>query len=98
VSAFYTSARERAASAAARTACRALARAKHVTVEARFDGGWHEIVLTCPNGFRFEPDLHERIVANAGAVTDGLWAGALAALQSEQVEPCTDPDCEWCER
>lgn len=98
MAAFYTSITEREIAATARPQVRKLAAALGVTIDERFSGGWHEIVFTAPQGRIFSVEgLHEFIVANAGAVTDGLWSAALERLAATTTEECPDGDaCEWC--
>ena len=98
MAAYYTSTTERAIAAAARPQLRKLAAALNVTIEERFAGAWHELILTAPQGRIFAAEgLHEFIIANAGATTDGLWSVALERLAANTIEPCPDGDaCEWC--
>lgn len=86
---FYTSQKERSAGAAARSLTRQRARKLKVSIEERFSGGWHELVLTAPTSFRFTDGLHEYVVANAGPTTDGLWQQAQQRLAEADVERCT---------
>jgi len=97
MSAYYTSTTERAIAATARPKVRKLAASLDVTIEERFDGAWHELILTAPAGRLFADEgLHEFVIANAGPTTDGLWSRALSRLSASPVEPCTDEACEWC--
>ena len=98
MSAAYTSLKERVEAAEARNSTRARAKRMHVTIEERFSGGWHEILLTAPDGMRFKnSELHELVIANAGPTTDQLWQRAQRELEYEaDVELCDVTDCEWC--
>lgn len=89
----YTSPAEQKAAAAARQ--RVKRKAPALLFEERFSGGWFEIIVTCPPGFRFYGmDAHEKVTANAGPIADSLWQGVEADVL--EIEPCTDADCEWC--
>lgn len=80
----------------ARSVSRATARKFGIILETRFSGGWYEIIATAPQGYVFKNlDLHEIVIANAGPQVDGLWERLYPELQNG-VEPCNDPDCEWC--
>jgi hypothetical protein len=97
MAAFYTSATERASAATAKRQALKLAKALGVTIEQRFNGGWHEILLQAPAHKRFyQSEVHEIVLANAGAMTDGLWEAAEKDLRYERIEDCPDPQCEWC--
>jgi len=76
----------------------ALAAERGVTVYAG-GGGWFEVLLTAPDGFRFEPGLHEMVVTGyPGQPAAPLWERALARLNEATAETCDDLDCEWCGR
>jgi hypothetical protein len=86
--------------AVAESAVRALAEQFGVTVYAG-GGGWFEVLLEAPAGSRFEPELHELVIAGNPGERPGLvWSRALARLSASyrDLEPCDDPDCEWCGR
>ena len=97
MSAFYTSEVERRNAASARPLVRKLAAQLNVNIEERFSGGWHEILLTAPDGYWFAgAGIHEQVIANAGACTDQLWTRALSTLRDADVQLHTDDACEWC--
>jgi len=74
-----------------------------VAVDFCFDraprgAAFHEIILTAPDGFRFRgTGLHENVVASQvdGLPMTKLYPDVLDDLQGG-IEPCTEPDCEWC--
>jgi hypothetical protein len=75
---------------------RALAEARGVTV-ATGRGECFEVLLEAPTGCRYEPGLHELVVA--GYREDAprvVWALALGRLRAAEVERCDDAACEWC--
>lgn len=77
---------------------RALAASLDVTVRAE-RGGWFEVLLEAPPGFLFDTGAHEMVVSgNPGEPAGAVWRQAFVALSDAQVEPCDDPDCEWCGR
>jgi hypothetical protein len=76
----------------------ALAEERGVTVSAG-GGGWFEVLLTAPAGQRYEPGLHELVVAGYREDADSVtWRAALARLRAAALEVCDDADCEWCGR
>lgn len=73
-----------------------LAKSIGVGVDYGGSGVDFEVVLTCPKGLRFEPGRHTAV----NAIWDDMnsrdcWKGALEDLRNG-VEPCDDPECEWC--
>lgn len=77
---------------------RALAARLGVTVRAE-RGGWFEVLLEAPAGSLFDTGAHELVVSgNPGEPASAVWRRALASLTDARVEPCDDPDCEWCGR
>ena len=76
----------------------ALAAERGVTVYAG-GGGWFEVLLTAPDGSRFEPGVHELVVSGfPGERVAPVWERALARLNEATAETCDDPECEWCGR
>jgi hypothetical protein len=76
----------------------ALAAERGVTVSAG-GGGWFEVLLTAPVGSRFEPGVHELVVAGfPGERVAPVWERALARLSEADAETCDDQECEWCGR
>ena len=81
-----------------RAAVLVLAAVRGVTVYAG-GGGWFEVLLTAPDGSRFEPGVHELVVSGfPGERVAPVWERALARLNEATAETCDDLDCEWCGR
>jgi len=96
MAAYYTSDLQRQVQVQARRLALKLAKELGVTVTAHLSGGWHEVLLDAPDGSCFAGELHQLVIANAGAVTDGLWQSALQQLQDMPVVKCTTANCEVC--
>ena len=69
----------------------------------KWDGECNEWTATAPDGYRFEEGLHE-IIEAASACSGPIpreWKRQAKRDLDERIaemplEPCTDPDCEWC--
>ena len=80
----------------------------HVALDDRKDSGRgvaqrngtmpieHELVLTAPDRMRFDEGVHERVLRYGRGRDERARVIAAAALDLQTLEPCTDPDCEWC--
>ena len=95
--AYYTSDVLRLSGQQARKRCQVLAAEHQISIEARLNGSWHEIILSAPVGMKLTgSNTHEAVIANAGPTTDGLWEAAERDL-THGLYKCTESDCEWCE-
>jgi hypothetical protein len=72
-----------------------LAKALGATVEDRKSTSFHSCRVEAPPRFRWtEGDVHELVDE-----TNRPWKPDYADLLSRMkygIEPCTDPECEWC--